>query len=62
MGPASNQLKISQYSALSMKCFINFNNPKDWADAQADLSLRWAHMLFCWFCHALAQIFYFFTK
>ena len=22
----------------------------DWADAQADLSLRWAHMPFCWFC------------
>ena len=24
----------------------------DWADAQADLSLRWAHTLFCWFHHA----------
>ena len=23
----------------------------DWVDAQADLSLRWAHMPFCWFCH-----------
>ena len=23
----------------------------DWADAQADLSLRWAHRSFCWFCH-----------
>ena len=23
----------------------------DWADAQADLSLRWAQRLFCWFCH-----------
>ena len=21
----------------------------DWADVQADLSLRWAHMPFCWF-------------
>ena len=28
----------------------------DWADAQADLSLHWAHMPFCWFCRALAQI------
>ena len=28
----------------------------DWADAQADLSLRWAHMPFCWFCHEEAQI------
>ena len=28
----------------------------DWADAQADLSLRWAHMPFCWFCHEAAHI------
>ena len=28
----------------------------DWADAQADLRLRWAHMPFCWFCHVLAHI------
>ena len=28
----------------------------DWADAQADLSLRCAHMPFCWFCHALSHI------
>ena len=28
----------------------------DWADAQADLSLRWAHMSFCWFCHEAAHI------
>ena len=27
----------------------------DWADAQADLSLCWAHMLFCWFCHEAAH-------
>ena len=30
----------------------------DWADAQADLSLRWAHMPLCWFCHEAAQLFY----
>ena len=29
----------------------------DWADAQADLSLRWAHMSFCWFCHVAAQMY-----
>ena len=23
---------------------------------QADLSLRWAHMTFCWFCHEVAQM------
>ena len=28
----------------------------DWADAQADLSRRRAHMPFCWFCHEAAQI------
>ena len=27
----------------------------DWADAQADLSLRWAYMPFCWFCHEAAH-------
>ena len=28
----------------------------DWADAQADLSLRWAHFPFCWFCHEVAHL------
>ena len=28
----------------------------DWADAQADLSLRWAHKPICRFCHALAPL------
>ena len=27
----------------------------DWADAQADLSLRWTYMPFCWFCHEAAH-------
>ena len=27
-----------------------------WADAQADLSLRWVHMPFCSFCHEAAQM------
>ena len=29
----------------------------DWADAQDDLSLRWAHRLVCWFCHAAAHLY-----
>ena len=29
----------------------------DWANAQADLSLRWAHMPFYWFCHEEAHLF-----
>ena len=28
----------------------------DWADAQADMSLRWAHMPLCWFCHETAHL------
>ena len=27
------------------------------ADAQADLSLHWAHRSFCWFCHVVAHFF-----
>ena len=27
----------------------------DWADAKADLSLRWVHRWFCWFCRATAH-------
>ena len=30
----------------------------DWVDAQADLSLRWAHIPFCWFCHEAAHFIY----
>ena len=28
----------------------------DWANAHANLCLRWAHMPFCWFCRAAAQM------
>ena len=34
----------------------------DWADTQADLSLRWAHMPFCWFCHEAAHIIFLFLQ
>ena len=27
----------------------------DWEEAQADVSPRLAHILFCWFCHAKAH-------
>ena len=50
-------------------CSIGSSGPKlsscgqqrlwsDWVDPQADLSLRWAPMPFCWFCHEAAQIIY----
>ena len=28
----------------------------NWADAQTDLSLRWAHIPYCWFCHDVAHL------
>ena len=28
----------------------------DWADAQADLCLRWLQWSFCWFCHVAAHV------
>ena len=31
----------------------------DWVHAQADMSLRWMHMPFRWFCHDAAQMNYF---
>ena len=35
--------------------FLNADSEdwSDWAKAKADLSLHWAHMPFCWICHAL---------
>ena len=29
--------------------WVHSEDWSDWADAQADLSLHWVHMLFCWF-------------
>ena len=28
----------------------------DWVNAQADLSLHWVHMSFCWFCRVVAHL------
>ena len=39
----------------TVKILIRLGGCSDWADAQADLSLRWAQMPFCWFCHEAAQ-------
>ena len=29
----------------------------DWVDAQAELSLHWVHISFCWFCRTVTQLF-----
>ena len=34
----------------------------DWADAQADLSLCWAHRSFCWFCYEAAHFIQWFIR
>ena len=34
----------------------------DWVDAQDDLSLRWAHMPICWFCHEAAHFFLYYLS
>ena len=36
--------------------WVHSEDWSDWADAQADLNLRWVHMPFCWFCHEAAQM------
>ena len=35
---------------------VDIEDWSDWVDAQVDLSLRWAHMPFCWFGHEVAKI------
>ena len=37
---------------------MDSEDSSDWADAQADLSLGWAHMSVCWFCHEAAHFDY----
>ena len=44
----SQGLMVSSYGQRSLW--------SDWVDAQADLSLRWAHMSVCWFCHTAAHL------
>ena len=50
----SECLLCAQWVAKDSK-FLHARIWSDWADAQADLSLRWAHMPFCWFCHEAAH-------
>ena len=67
--PAETQISLGicpvwSVFAVRMKKHWVFNNPlsasedswADWANARADLSLRWAHRPFSWFCHASAHL------
>ena len=67
--PAKTQISLCIrpiWSESSLSAWTNTGSPathwahyedwSDWADAQADLSLRWAQGPFCWFCHEVAHI------
>ena len=38
------------------KAWAHWAHSEDWSSARSDQSLRWAHRLFCWFCHEAAHI------
>ena len=48
-------IRLKQNWVLSYKMSAQRRLWSHWADAQADLSLRWAQRSFCWFCHEVAQ-------
>ena len=50
------------WSKCSLCAATHWAHSKDWsewANAQADMSLRWAHRSFCWFCRAAVHLLYF---
>ena len=44
-------VRMKKACVLSYQLSTQRMHLSDWADAQADLILRWAHMPFYWFCH-----------
>ena len=55
----SDQGLLSSWRSLRPLAILRVHSEDwlDWADAQADPSLRWAHRPYCWFCHAAARIY-----
>ena len=49
-------VRMKKHWALNYLLSAQWRLWSDWADAQADLILRWVHMSFCWFCRAVAQV------
>ena len=49
---------MKKHWALNYLLSTNWRLWSDWVDAQADLSFRWVHMSFCWFCCVVAHISY----
>ena len=56
--PAKTQISLGMKKAwvLSYPLSAQQRLWSDWVDAQADPSLCWAHMPFCWFCHEAAHM------
>ena len=50
-------VRLKKTRILSYQLSAQQKDCSDWADAQADLSLRWAHRSFCWFGHEAAHFF-----
>ena len=53
----SSLVCLKKTRILSYPLSAQWRHWSDWVDAQADLTLCWAHMAFCWFCHNAAQLF-----
>ena len=56
--PANTQISLDirpVWSVFDVRSIFNWG-PNVSSCGQPDLSLRWAHMSFCWFCHAAAHI------
>ena len=54
----SDQSSLSTWRNLGSLAphWVHSEDWSDWVDAQADLSLHWAHWTFCWFCLAATHI------
>ena len=52
--PSTQSSLCAQWVAKDLS-FLHADS-EDWVDAQADLSLHWAPMPFCWLCHEVAQL------
>ena len=49
-------VRMEKHWALNYLLSTQWRHWSEWVDAQADLSLHWATMSFCWFCCAAAHL------
>ena len=50
--PAKTQIRLGIHRVWSVLvvCFVGYSGPKLYSCGQTDLSFRWVHRSFCWFC------------